>query len=501
MICMVAGGGVAPVSRGRASTAPGAAEDLELPFLKPEEIAAYPADGADLRPVTARKRLRETMQLQGLDGPGQTAGHFWAVACVSLEISQRCNLDCSLCYLSDHSEATHDLPLGELRRRIDRIVETYGPGTVVQVSGGEPTLRRRDELVAIVRDLSARGLVPALFTNGIRATRDLLSELKDAGLRDVAFHVDMTQHRTGYASERALNDLRRAYIERAKGLGLRIMFNTTIFAGNYEDVPDLAGFFIDQADSVALASFQIQAETGRGLLRGHAGAITQDGLMRRLEAGAGTPLSFNVPEIGHPDCNRYTGLLVVNGRREALFDDGRLWRQMFRAFRRFPLRAQQPVRNLMRVAMTFVLAPVSLLRFAAHAVKRIWRLRAHLIRVRGRVEKISFHIHNFMDETRLDRDRCAACIFKVATAEGAISMCVHNAKRDSYILQPVPRMIGGRRRLWDPMTGQLVAEGQGRKPEAPAIPRKRLKGRLRKRPDPAGVNAEGNPAQDPAAVR
>lgn len=458
-------------------------------ILKPEEIAAYPTDCAELRPAAARKRVRETLRLQGLDGPGQTAGQFWAVACVSLEISQRCNLDCSLCYLSDHSEATHDLPLAELRRRIDRIAATYGPGTVVQVSGGEPTLRRRDELVALVRALSERGLVPALFTNGIRATRDLLSELKDAGLRDVAFHVDMTQGRAGFASEAALNSLRETYIDRAKGLGLRIMFNTTIFADNYEDVPDLAGFFIDHADSVALASFQIQADTGRGLLRGHAGAITQDGLMRRLAAGAGTPLSFDVPRIGHPDCNPYTGLLVVNGRAEAVFDDGPLWQRMFRAFRRFPLRARQPFRNLMRVALTFVLAPSSLLRFAAYSVKRIWRLRAHVMSARGRVEKLSFHIHNFMDETRLERDRCDACIFKVATAQGAISMCVHNAKRDDYILEPVPRMIGGRLRLWDPMTGQLIAEGQNRQPVAPAaaIPQKRRKGRLRKPDNRADV--------------
>ena len=63
------------------------------------------ADAATLRPQGTpladplgdmRERLRRTGQWQ----PHQTAGRRWPVACVSLEITQRCNLDCTLCYLS-----------------------------------------------------------------------------------------------------------------------------------------------------------------------------------------------------------------------------------------------------------------------------------------------------------------------------------------------------------------------------------------------------------------
>ena len=38
--------------------------------------------------------------------------------------------------------------------------------TAVQVTGGDPTLRNRDELVAIVRRIRERGLLPTLMTNG-----------------------------------------------------------------------------------------------------------------------------------------------------------------------------------------------------------------------------------------------------------------------------------------------------------------------------------------------
>lgn len=71
------------------------------------------------------------------------------VACVSIEITERCNLGCTLCYLSELFESVRDVPLEEVFRRINAIVAHYDPGTDVQVSGGQPTLHRRHELMAI----------------------------------------------------------------------------------------------------------------------------------------------------------------------------------------------------------------------------------------------------------------------------------------------------------------------------------------------------------------
>ena len=103
---------------------------------------------------------------------GSTHGRRWPIGYVALEVTQRCNLDCTACYLSEHSEAVKDIPLEELFRRIDLIFDHYGPHTNVQVTGGEPTLRNREELVAIVRKVSRKGMRPALVTNGIRAKRE-----------------------------------------------------------------------------------------------------------------------------------------------------------------------------------------------------------------------------------------------------------------------------------------------------------------------------------------
>jgi uncharacterized radical SAM superfamily Fe-S cluster-containing enzyme len=234
----------------------------------------------------------------------QSMGRRWPIGCVALEITQRCNLDCGACYLSEHSEAVRDLPLEEVYRRIDMIRGTYGSDVDVQITGGDPTLRKRDELVAIVRRLREVGMRPALFTNGIRATRDLLVSLVDAGLIDVAFHVDLTQGHRGYQTERDLNELRWTYIERARGLPLSVFFNTTVFDGNFDQIREVVAFFVQHSDVVRLASFQPLAQTGRGTLSPRSPAINTASVIRQIEEGAGTPLSFDTAHAGHAHCNR-----------------------------------------------------------------------------------------------------------------------------------------------------------------------------------------------------
>jgi hypothetical protein len=85
-------------------------------------------------------------------------------------------------------------------------------------------------------------------------------------------------------------------------------------------------------------------------------------------------------------------------------------------------------------------------------------MKRDLIAARGRVDKLSFMIHNFMDACRLERERIDACVFMAATKDGPVSMCLHNAVRDSFILDPVPLQIPGGRRWWDPVSGAVTDE-------------------------------------------
>ena len=411
--------------------------------------------------------MRARMQRNGQWQAPQMAGRRWPVACVSLEVTQRCNLDCTLCYLSESAEAVRDFPLEEIYRRIEVIVQHYGPGTDVQVSGGEPTLRRRDELVAIVRRLAERGLRASLFTNGIKATRGLLLELAAAGLTDVAFHVDTTQERAGYLNESELNALRRDYIERARGLPISVFFNTTVHAGNFDDVPMLAAFFVANADIVRFASFQLQAETGRGVLGARIESIGHRSIAERLQRGAGTALKFNVLAAGHHECNQSAVLLVAHGRAHDAFADASFVQRFMRETATLRIDRGTPwraLRSLLRAAVQRPALCVAALRWG---VALAWRLRADLFAARGRVHKLTFFTHNFMDACHLDAERIDACVFMAITQDGPLSMCAYNAQRDRYLLRPLQTSRG----TWQPLRAGLD--------DVPSVPIKWLKGRPR----------------------
>ena len=400
------------------------------------------AEVADLNPQSAPRSdalgdLRLRMQRNGQWNGAQTAGRRWPVACVSLEITQRCNLDCTLCYLSESSESVRDVPLEEVFRRIDLIVAHYGPGTDVQVSGGEPTLRQKDELTTIVARLAECGLRASLFTNGIKATRALLAELAQAGLTDVAFHVDLTQQRAGYASEAQLNVLRVEYIERARGLGLSVFFNTTVHAANVHEVPMLAAFFAAQSDVVRFVSFQLQADTGRGVLGARSDAISNDRIGALLCEGVGTPLRFNTLLAGHHDCNRSAVVAVINGHCYDAFDDEAFVRRFMcdtATLRIDRGTAWRGAKSMLMGALRRPALVVATLRWAAAFA---WKARGDLLRARGRVRKLTLFTHNFMDACHLDRERIDACVFMAITQHGPMSMCAYNARRDYFLLQPL----------------------------------------------------------------
>ena len=65
-------------------------------------------EGRDRALERARARVEAA---GGQRSPRQHLGRRWPVGCVALEITQRCNLDCELCNLSESSQALKDLPL------------------------------------------------------------------------------------------------------------------------------------------------------------------------------------------------------------------------------------------------------------------------------------------------------------------------------------------------------------------------------------------------------
>ena len=78
----------------------------QIKAWKPDQL---PDDG-----LTPLVRARHRMEAAKQWAPWQLIGRRMAIGCVALEITQRCNLDCSYCYLSESSEALKDIPIEEV---------------------------------------------------------------------------------------------------------------------------------------------------------------------------------------------------------------------------------------------------------------------------------------------------------------------------------------------------------------------------------------------------
>lgn len=157
---------------------------------------------------------------------------------IAWELTRTCNLDCIHCRASA-SRGTYEgeLTTDEVFRILEEIVEVGRP--IIILTGGEPLLRK--DLLQIARKATSLGLKPVLATNGTLLTKELISELKSAGVSRVSISLDG-------ADERAHDSFRQmpgAFEGAMRGIrllkegGMPFQINTTVTALNAEELPKI----------------------------------------------------------------------------------------------------------------------------------------------------------------------------------------------------------------------------------------------------------------------
>jgi len=215
-----------------------------------------------------------------------------------------------------------------------------------------------------------------------------------------------------------------------------VFFNTSVCERNLDAVPGIAAFFLRHAGVVRMASFQLHADTGRGVLRGRGPRVGVAAVADRIRAGVGCELDFDVMDIGHARCNRYAMALVANGRAYDVLDEPEFVLRVLESTAEARLDRARPARALAQIAARLARDPRLLVDCLGWAARKAWRMRRDLVAARGRAHKLSFFIHDFMHACALERERIDACSFMVATRDGPVSMCLHNAQRDAFLLPP-----------------------------------------------------------------
>jgi radical SAM protein with 4Fe4S-binding SPASM domain len=108
---------------------------------------------------------------------------------VAWNLTKRCNLRCSHCYISagPFETAESELTTAECHRVVGELLDV-NPSPMLILSGGEPLVRQ--DLEEIASHASGRGATVVVGTNGTTLTEPRVAMLKRAGVSGVAVSVD-----------------------------------------------------------------------------------------------------------------------------------------------------------------------------------------------------------------------------------------------------------------------------------------------------------------------
>ena len=205
--------------------------------------------------------------------------------CVLLELTNRCNLRCPVCFASAGEQKPHDLPLEEIGKQYDLLMEHGGPFNI-QLSGGESTLREDlDKIIALGKEKGFTFF--QLNTNGIRLAQEdgYAAHLAKAGVSTVFLQFDGLDDEI-YQTLRgaALTGTKLRAIENCKAAGLPVVLVPTVAPGvNDHALGDILRFALAHAPHVRGVHIQPISYFGRCGLEAPEKRLTIPAVLRRIE--------------------------------------------------------------------------------------------------------------------------------------------------------------------------------------------------------------------------
>jgi uncharacterized radical SAM superfamily Fe-S cluster-containing enzyme len=258
---------------------------------------------------------------------GLCAGHETGGCCVLLELTNRCNLRCPVCFAGAGEREARDLPMEEISRQFDMLMARGGPFNI-QLSGGEPTVR--DDLPEIIRLGREKGFeFFQLNTNGIRLGEepDYAAKLKNAGLDCVFMQFDGFDDRVFAALRgRQLLDVKVRAIDNCAAAGLGVVLVPVIARGvNDGSIGDLLLFAMERMPFVRGVHFQPLSRFGRCSLGAEAGDVTIPFMLREIERQTGGIMKaadFTGGGAEDPYCSFHAAYMRTPGGLRALGHGG-----------------------------------------------------------------------------------------------------------------------------------------------------------------------------------
>ncbi|MHC4252489.1 MAG: radical SAM protein, partial [Planctomycetota bacterium] len=222
-------------------------------------------------------------------------------------VTNVCDMSCPICFTYNRSDRPYHMPLDEVSRVVDWIVESSGPVDLVNITGGEPTCH--PEIVEVLkrcrRDEIGRVTVNS---NGLRFSReyDLCERIAETGAH-VILSFNALDGETSIALHgRDVVEAKLKAIDNLTRAGVKLTLLNVMVRGVNEDVAGRILKLMRENASILSLTVQTMTYTGQGGGRyGDRRHIPVDEAARKVCSHSGGTLEFSdfiARPSAHPLC-------------------------------------------------------------------------------------------------------------------------------------------------------------------------------------------------------
>ncbi len=236
---------------------------------------------------------------------------------ILMEVTDRCNLQCPVCFASSENSPSADLPIDEIRGMLETVIEA-ADACPLQLSGGEPTLR--DDLPDIIALAKKMGFPHIqVNTHGLRLANDIeyLKHLRDAGVDLIYLQFDGTSDDV-YQQVRGANlfDLKVRAIDNCAQVKVGVQLVPTLIPGiNDHQIGEIIQFARQYIPVIKGVHFQPVSYFGRYPVHpSDEDRITTPDVLRALEKQTDGEIKASnfLPRRRHDSHCGFSGFFVLN---------------------------------------------------------------------------------------------------------------------------------------------------------------------------------------------
>lgn len=153
-----------------------------------------------------------------------------APASAALMTTNRCNMNCPVCFTRDKKEPLHEPSLEECERLMRKYREKCGDDSMIEFCGGEPTVRK--DICRLAETAKSLGFdYVQLNTNGIKLAEDVefCKKLRSSGVTTAYMGFDGVTDKPYYAKYgRSLLEIKKKAVENCAVAGLAVVLVTCV---------------------------------------------------------------------------------------------------------------------------------------------------------------------------------------------------------------------------------------------------------------------------------